>query len=170
MLEGIEPVKIFHQFLFLTVSQLDNISRRKLIWIVSYGLVNHLGCYAIQFSNISVKDDLRIPDDNDFTFCFCNIFLMSHNFFFLSYSLAKIRLFLVTSKILGKKYLKRGKRKKKRRLPELRAAYWMLFFNLLIISKCLGGYYSSLFFSKSIIFFISGKALRNLSGMSSNVL
>ena len=27
---------------------------------------------------------------------------MSHNFFFLSYSLAKIRLFLITSKVLGK--------------------------------------------------------------------
>ena len=41
-----------------------------------------------------------------------------------SFSYAKIRFFLVTSKILGKKYLKRGRRKKKnRRLPELRAAY-----------------------------------------------
>ena len=37
---------------------------------------------------------------------------------------AKIRLFLVTSKVLGKKYLKRMRKKKKnRRLPELRAAY-----------------------------------------------
>ena len=132
-------VKIFDHMLFLAVSQFDNISRRKLIWIVSYGLVNHLGCYAIQFSNISVKDNLRIPDDNDFTFCFYNIFLMSHNFFFKSYSgtkkmqtsakkacfqfaecsfsSAKIRLFLVTSKVLGKKYLKRGKRKKKKAAP-----------------------------------------------------
>ena len=40
---------------------------------------------------------------------------------------AKIRLFLVTSKILGKKYLKRmGRKKKNRRLPELRAAYNVL--------------------------------------------
>ena len=30
-----------------------------------------------------------------------------------SFSSAKIRLFLVTSKVLGKKYLKRGRRKKK---------------------------------------------------------
>ena len=30
-----------------------------------------------------------------------------------SFSYAKIRLFLVTSKVLGKKYLKRGRRKKK---------------------------------------------------------
>ena len=74
-LQCFEVVKIFDHILFLAVSQFDNISRRKLIWIVSYGLVNHLGCYAIQFSNISVKDDLRIPDDNDFTFCFYNIFL-----------------------------------------------------------------------------------------------
>ena len=81
-LQCFEVVKIFDHMLFLAVSQFDNISRRKLIWIVSYGLVNHLGCYAIQFSNISVKDNLRIPDDNDFTFCFYNIFLMSHNFFF----------------------------------------------------------------------------------------
>ena len=66
---------------------------------------------------------------------FYNIFLMSHNFFFKSYSgtkkmqtsakkacfqfaecsfsSAKIRLFLVTSKVLGKKYLKRGRRKRK---------------------------------------------------------
>ena len=37
---------------------------------------------------------------------------------------AKIRLFLVTSKVLGKKYLKKGEEKEKnRRLPELRAAY-----------------------------------------------
>ncbi len=34
-----------------------------------------------------------------------------------SFSSAKIRLFLVTSKILGKKYLKRGKRKKKKATP-----------------------------------------------------
>ena len=41
-----------------------------------------------------------------------------------SFSYAKRRFFLVTSKDLGEKYLKRGKRKKKnRRLPELRAAY-----------------------------------------------
>ena len=114
-LQCFEVVKIFDHMLFLAVSQFDNISRRKLIWIVSYGLVNHLGCYAIQFSNISVKDNLRIPDDNDFTFCFYNIFLMSRNFFFLSYSGAKIRLFLVTSKVLGKN-VGMGIKKKNRRL------------------------------------------------------
>ena len=64
-LQCFEVVKIFDHMLFLAVSQFDNISRRKLIWIVSYGLVNHLGCYAIQFSNISVKNDLRIPDDKE---------------------------------------------------------------------------------------------------------
>ena len=69
-LQCFKVVKIFDHMLFLAVSQFDNISRRKLIWIVSYGLVNHLGCYAIQFSNISIKDNLRIPDDNDFTLCF----------------------------------------------------------------------------------------------------
>ena len=53
-LQCFEVVKIFDHMLFLAVSQFDNISRRKLIWIVFYGLVNHLGCYAIQFSNISV--------------------------------------------------------------------------------------------------------------------
>ena len=45
-----------------------------------------------------------------------------------SFSSAKIRLFLVTSKVLGKKYLKRMRRKKNRRLPELRAAYWLYYF------------------------------------------
>lgn len=46
-----------------------------------------------------------------------------------SFSYAKIRLFLITSKVLGKKYLKRGRRtKKNRRLPELRAAYWLYYF------------------------------------------
>ena len=45
-----------------------------------------------------------------------------------SFSYAKIRLFLVTSKVLGKKYLKRMRRKKNRRLPELRAAYWLYYF------------------------------------------
>ena len=122
-LQCFEVVKIFDHMLFLAVSQFDNISRRKLIWIVSYGLVNHLGCYAIQFRNISVKDNLRIPDDNDFTFSFYNIFLMFHNFFFLSYSLAKIRLFLITSKVLGKKYLKRMGRKNRRLSSIPGAAY-----------------------------------------------
>ena len=64
-LQCFEVVKTFDHILFLAVSQFDNISRRKLIRIVSYGLVNHLGCYSIQFSNISVKDDLRIPDDKE---------------------------------------------------------------------------------------------------------
>lgn len=46
-----------------------------------------------------------------------------------SFSSAKIRLFLVTSKELGKKYLKGGEEKEKnRRLPELRAAYWLYYF------------------------------------------
>ena len=45
-----------------------------------------------------------------------------------SFSSAKRRLFLVTSKVLGKKYLKRMRRKKNRRLPELRAAYWLYYF------------------------------------------
>ena len=82
-LQCFKVVKIFDHMLFLAVSQFDNISRRKLIRIVSYGLVNHLGCYSIQLCNISVKDDLLIPDDNDFTFCFYNIFLMSHIFYLL---------------------------------------------------------------------------------------
>ena len=34
-----------------------------------------------------------------------------------SFSSAKIRLFLVTSKVLGKKYLKRGRRKRKYATP-----------------------------------------------------
>ena len=113
MLEGIEPVEIFHQFLFLAAIQFNNITRGKLFGVIFNRFVYISGFYSIQFRNISVKDDLRIPDDNDFTFCFYNIFLMSHNFFFLSYSGTKIRLFLVTSKVLGKKYLKRGRRKRK---------------------------------------------------------
>ena len=41
-----------------------------------------------------------------------------------SFSSAKIRLFLVTSKVLGKKYLKRmGRKKKNRRLSIPGAAY-----------------------------------------------
>ncbi len=40
-----------------------------------------------------------------------------------SFSSAKIRLFLVTSKVLEKKYLKGGGEKENRRLPKLRAAY-----------------------------------------------
>ena len=40
-----------------------------------------------------------------------------------SFSSAKIRLFLVTSKDLGKKYLKRGGEKENMRLSELRTAY-----------------------------------------------
>ena len=45
-----------------------------------------------------------------------------------SFSYAKIRLFLVTSTVFGEKYLKRMRRKKNRRLPELRAAYWLYYF------------------------------------------
>ena len=42
---------------------------------------------------------------------------------------AKIRLFLVTSKVLGKKILEKGEENEKnRRLPELRAAYWLYYF------------------------------------------
>ena len=82
-LQCFEVVKIFDHILFLTVSQFDNISRRKLIRIVSYGLVYHLGCYSIQFCNISVKNNLNIPDDYDFTFCFYYIFLMSHIYYLL---------------------------------------------------------------------------------------
>ena len=82
MLEGIEPVEIFHQFLFLAAIQFNNITRGKLFGVIFNRFVYISGFYSIQFRNISVKDDLRIPDDNDFTFCFYNIFLMSHNFFF----------------------------------------------------------------------------------------
>ena len=85
MLEGIEPVEIFHQFLFLAAIQFNNITRGKLFGVIFNRFVYISGFYAIQFSNISVKDDLRIPDDNDFTFCFYNIFLMSHNFFFIAF-------------------------------------------------------------------------------------
>lgn len=102
-LQCFEVVKIFDHMLFLAAIQLNNITRGKLFGVIFNRFVYISGFYSIQFRNISVKDDLRIPDDNDFTFCFYNN-------------------------------------------------------------------YSSLFFSKSIIFFISGKALRNLSGMSSNVL
>ena len=46
-----------------------------------------------------------------------------------SFSYAKRRLFLVTSKVLGKKYLRGGGgEKENRRLPELRAAYWLYYF------------------------------------------
>ena len=112
-LQCFEVVKIFDHMLFLAVSQFDNISRRKLIWIVSYGLVNHLGCYAIQFSNISVKDDLRIPDDNDFTFCFYNIFLMSNNFFFLKLFGDKDTTFPRNFQGIREKILEKGEEKKK---------------------------------------------------------
>ena len=87
MLEGIEPVEIFHQFLFLAAIQFNNITRGKLFGVIFNRFVYISGFYSIQFSNISVKDDLRIPDDNDFTFCFYNIFLMSHNFFFIAFLL-----------------------------------------------------------------------------------
>ena len=43
---------------------------------------------------------------------------------------------LVTSKVLGKKYLKRGRRtKKNRRLPELRAAYNVLLKYMFILQQ-----------------------------------
>ena len=82
MLESIEPVEIFHQFLFLAAIQFYNITRGKLFGVIFNRFVYISGFYSIQFRNISVKDDLRIPDDNDFTFSFYNIFMMSHNSFF----------------------------------------------------------------------------------------
>ena len=46
-----------------------------------------------------------------------------------SFSYAKIRLFLVTSKGFREKILEKGEEKEKnRRLPELRAAYWLYYF------------------------------------------
>ena len=83
MLEGIEPVKIFHQFLFLAAIQFNNITWRKLFGVIFNSFV-YISClHSIQFCNISVKDNLRIPDDNDFTLSFYNIFLMSHIFYLL---------------------------------------------------------------------------------------
>ena len=44
---------------------------------------------------------------------------------------AKIRLFLVTSKVLGKKYLKRmGRKEKNRRLPEFESRLLIILFFL----------------------------------------
>ena len=46
-----------------------------------------------------------------------------------SFSYAKIRLFLVTSKVLGKKYLKRmGEKEKNRRLPEFESRLLIILF------------------------------------------
>lgn len=83
MLEGIEPVKIFHQFLFLAAIQFNNITCRKLFGVIFNSFV-YISClHSIQFCNISVKNNLNIPDDYDFTFCFYYIFLMSHIFYLL---------------------------------------------------------------------------------------
>ena len=58
MLEGIEPVEIFHQFLFLTVIQFNNITWRKLFGVIFYRFV-YISCfYSIQLSNIPVKNNL----------------------------------------------------------------------------------------------------------------
>ena len=82
MLEFFEPIKIFDEFFFLVVIQLNNITWGKLFGVIFNRFVYISGFYSIQFRNIFVKDNLRIPDDNDFTFSFYNIFLMSHNSFF----------------------------------------------------------------------------------------
>ena len=82
MLEFFEPIKIFDEFFFLAAIQFYNITRGKLFGVIFNRFVYISGFYSIQFRNISVKDNLRIPDDNNFTFSFYNIFLMSHNSFF----------------------------------------------------------------------------------------
>lgn len=64
-----------------------------------------------------------------FTFCFYNIFLMSHNFFFFKLFGDKDTTFPRNFQGFREKILERGRRtKKNRRLPELRAAYWLYYF------------------------------------------
>lgn len=47
MLEGIEPVEIFHQFLFLAVIQFNNITRGKLFGVIFNRFVYISGFYSI---------------------------------------------------------------------------------------------------------------------------
>ena len=115
-LQCFEVVKIFDHILFLAVSQFDNISRRKLIRIVSYGLVNHLGCYSIQFCNISVKDDLRIPDDNDFTFCFLQYLLDVPYFLFIRMMPLRYNISFKSPNVLGENEGKNAGHTKRRSL------------------------------------------------------
>ena len=113
MLEGIEPVEIFHQFLFLAAIQFNNITRGKLFGVIFNRFVYISGFYSIQFRNISVKDNLCIPNDNDFTFCFYDIFLMSHNFFFLKLFGDKDTTFPRNFQGFREKILEKGEEKKK---------------------------------------------------------
>lgn len=82
MLEGIEPVKIFHQFLFLAAIQFNNITCRKLFGVIFNSFV-YISClHSIQFCNISVKNNLNIPDDYDFYFLFL-LYLLDVPYFYL---------------------------------------------------------------------------------------
>ena len=65
-----EVVEIFHHLLFLAVSQLDNITVWKLVWVVSYGFIHLLRLNSIQLGNIPIEDNLLISNDDNFVLCF----------------------------------------------------------------------------------------------------
>ena len=60
-----EPVKIFHQFFFLFLIQVKDVSVWKLFRIVFHGFINVTRLYAVQFGDITVEDDLLVSQGDD---------------------------------------------------------------------------------------------------------
>ena len=61
MLLSLEPVKIFHQFIYLCFKQFKNIPLGKLVGIIFNCFVDFLGLNAVQFGHIGVQNHLLIP-------------------------------------------------------------------------------------------------------------
>jgi hypothetical protein len=57
MLESVEPVEIFHQFIFFGLCELNDIASRKLIWIIYNRFIDISGLNAIDLGYISIKQN-----------------------------------------------------------------------------------------------------------------
>lgn len=66
----IKPVEIFDQFLFFIFRQSKDIALRKFFGIIIDRLIDTFGFHTVQFSHITVQNDLLITQDDDFLFHF----------------------------------------------------------------------------------------------------
>ena len=78
MFQRIEPVEIFHQFLFLFFFEGDDIALRKFIRVILDGFVDISRLHPIKFGDVSIEDNLRIAKDNDFTLDLFYLLVLSH--------------------------------------------------------------------------------------------
>ena len=65
MFQRIEPVEIFHQFLFLFFFEGDDIALWKFIRVILYGFVDISRLHPVKFGDVPIEDNLRIAKDNN---------------------------------------------------------------------------------------------------------